>query len=286
MSITKILAMSGLMLAGQSALAGTISTTHDFTGTSTTNWGWDSKTDTNTQLSGTNEMRYTYAAPNGKSYVTNTITDAATVFPNGTGTITMKLRVDLSHYPTGISDFSGPQLMTLGDSVGNKNSFTGGGMISEFNIAGLNNPGEYRFGTHNSMQYSQGSYGGSSTISVGANPAFALVYDLTLVATVTGSAATSWTITTDGSATGPIDTLGTIGTITIPTITKTAVNIGWTGLAAANAYYVGDNGYQGTGASAGSYITFDSFSANLIPEPASLGLLALGGLMMVHRGRR
>lgn len=286
--------LAGMCVLGGIALPaqGTVVTSYDFTGDSTDNWGWGAKSDANSQLSGTDQMTYTYlgsmaSGANAPGYVTHTITDAATVFPDGTGSITMRLRVDLSGYTTGSpEDYTGTTLMELGNKSGNKSSYlkTDGGVISKIGVTGWKGPNEFRFNVSNSMQYANGALQTTGAIGLGADPDFPLIYDLTLTTTVTGGPG-AWVVETSGTATGPTESDGTIGTITIPTAVLNSTDGSWGGLKDANAYRVGISG-GGLGVTADDWVSFDNFAVAPIPEPTSLGLLGAGVLLLGARRRR
>ncbi|MFA7237954.1 MAG: PEP-CTERM sorting domain-containing protein [Phycisphaeraceae bacterium] len=282
--------MGGLLLAGQSAMAGSIYVSHDFTGDSSTNWGWDSKVDPNSQLGGTNQLTYTYGESNAASYISSTITDGGTVFPDGTGTVVITFKLDVSHYPTGTFDYNGGPVPTVAEiaAPGNKGNLPAGS-IASINLTGNNVPGQYRFGHGTAVTFG----GGTAQLSniyqfytAGSPPTFALAFDVTWTVAISGSATTSWTVTSDVTLHGPINTSGTLGDIVIPTSTATRVDSTFHGWGSVTAYNVGSSGGKGTAVAPGDYILIDSFSAVAIPEPATLGLLALGGLLMIGRGKR
>lgn len=286
--------LAGMCMLGGIALPaqGTVVTSYDFTGDSTDNWGWGAKSDANSQLSGTDQMTYTYLGSmasglNAKGYVTHTITDAATVFPDGTGSITMRLRVDLSGYTTGSpEDYGGIPLMELGNVQGNKSQYLGlgGGYISKIGITGWKGPNQFRFNVANSIRFANGAAQTTSAINLGADPDFPLIYDLTLTTTVTGSPG-AWVVETSGTATGPTKSDGTVGTITIPTAILNSTDANWGGLKHANAYRVGISG-GGIGLTADDWVSFDNFAVDPIPEPTSFGLVGAGALLLGARRRR
>jgi len=267
--------IAGLALSAGQAAAN-INFASDFTGDAGDNWGWASKTDPNGQLGGTNELTYTYAADDADAWLDQPISDTS-IFPDGTGTVQIELTVDLSNYPTGDSDFTGPTLAEI-TSSGNKSGFNGG-MIAGLEVDGFNNPGDYRFGHSAAVRFWGGGSSNTGVVNVGANPNFPLVYDVLWTVTISGDDATGWTIESEIEAEGPIDSSGTIGLLT-DTTSFSRVDAGFDGWASATGYRVGVN-RGGTATAPGDSITFDNFRA--VPEPASLALIGLGGLMLLRR---
>lgn len=262
--------LAGLVVAVLSANlqwahSGSVKAEEPFTGGPDSNWGWEEKRDPKDQLSGTDQMTYTFLGANEsglneKSFVTDTVKDAARLFPRGTGTITMKVRVDLTNYPTGAKDFQGPAVMELASSVGNKSAFTKAGTISQVFVTGFNNPGQLRFMVMNSLQFAGAKGSETRVVDFGTNPnGIPLIFDLTLKVTVSGTPG-ALTLETSGTVEGPVDSKGTMGKLEFPAA-KTTAAAGWTGLKEVNAYRVGVAGAWGKGVTAGNSITWDSFSA-------------------------
>ncbi|MFA7237161.1 MAG: PEP-CTERM sorting domain-containing protein [Phycisphaeraceae bacterium] len=283
-----LVAMGGLLLVGQSAMAGSINDTHfNFTGNAGNNWGWTTQTDPNTQLGGTNQLIYTYGATNAGSYLTNTFTDAAAVFPDGQGTRVVQFQLDLTHFHTGTKDYVGPAIAQISSAVGNTSLMLAGtGKIADLRVAGLNAVGQFVFTTSTAVQYTGSRGGGTSNVRIlytSGTPAFPLVWDVTWTVSITGSEATSWTVTSGATLHGPTDTLGTIGDIVISDAVLNKADATFHGWKSATNYMIGSNGQATNNTVPGDYI---AFSSSVIPEPATLGLLALGGLLMIGRGKR
>lgn len=107
-------------------------------------WNFDTVNNPSNQVAGTDELVYSAAINNVPGFVTRNI-DGATVFPSETGVLTLKMKLDLSNYPTTNSDFSGPNLVEIATS-GNKSGFINTlGKVYTFGVGGFNNPGEFRF---------------------------------------------------------------------------------------------------------------------------------------------
>lgn len=252
----------------------------DFSGTSP--WNFDTLDDPSNLLWGAGEMIYSGTVNNVKAWVTKSI-DGATVFPLETGVLTLKMKIDLSNYPTTNSDFAGPALIEIA-TAGNKSSFTGGKLYT-FNAAGFNTPGEYRFGQSIAWIYWNSGAGNANTGSrnIGNRPAFPLVYDMLATIYISGNDTDGWTIHAKTDVTGPINNLGVIGTDSMSS-TYTYVSASINGLKSITGLRVGcTRGSLAPGNN--DSVVLDDVDLTLVPEPAIIGLLGLGVLAFLRRRR-
>jgi hypothetical protein len=253
---------------------------NDFSGTKP--WSFDSIDDPSNQLSGTGELVYNGADVNTKAWVTKDI-DGSTVFASETGILELKAKFDLSNYVTTNSDFSGATFVEIA-TPGNKASFTGG-CVFKGSLNGFNSPGEFRFGHYTAIRFWATSAGQGNTPShfIGNKPAFPLVYDLDALIYVASSGGTGdWQITAISDWTGPVDSVGTIGTESLST-TYTRVDTGFSGLQSLTGLRVGYADAR-LNFGAGDSVAIDSVELWLVPEPA-IGLAAFGMLLALLRRR-
>ncbi len=246
--------------------------TSDFSGSKP--WNFDAIADPSNQLWGTGELIYSGAVHNVSAYVTKDI-NGATVFPDETGALILKLKLDLSEFPTASSDFTGPALVEIATS-GNKSSFsTSLGKLYTFSMSGFNTPGQYRFGHSVAWIFWSSGGGNASTgaITTDNRPAFPLVYDMLAIITVSGNDTDGWLVHAKTDITGPVDAVGTIGLQTM-TSAYLYVNSSINGLKSITGLRVG--GSRGTLATGPSdRLVLDDVELSLVPEPASALLLAV-----------
>lgn len=227
-----------------------------FNGSRADRWGWASYTDTGNQLNGTDVLNYNGASINQSAWVEQPITDTS-ILPDGTGMVTIRMKIDLSKWQGGTYDF---QPSVFGDiaSIGNKSAFSGGA-ISQISIAGFNRPGQFRFGVNNAIVYWSSNITYTNVVDVGASPNFPLVYDIVWRTTISGNASVGWTVATSLDATGPINSAGNIGTISTGNSFSYATPL-FNGWASATAYRVGLSPLSNS-LTLGESIAIDNFSA-------------------------
>lgn len=253
----------------------------DFSGTIP--WNFDTENNPSNQLGGTDELVYSGAINNVASWVTKNIA-GGTVFPDpGTGMVVMTFKLDLSNYPTTNSDFGGRTFIEIATG-GNKSAFTTTlGKLFGFSASGFNTPGQYRFGQSLAWLYAAAGsgIGGTSARTIGNRPAFPLVYVVTNMITVDGNDTDGWTVYAKSFMTGPIDSIGTIGTQWM-TSQYTVVNTSVNGLKSITGLRVGST--------SGSYapgdddsIVIDDVVLDFVPEPAAFGLLGFAALAAFRR---
>jgi hypothetical protein len=274
----KIFLATLLVLTATALHADILIYSNDFTGTKS--WGFDSIDDPSNHLAGTGELVYNGADVNTKAWVTEDI-DGSTVFATETGILRLKAKFDLANYPTTNSDFSGSTFVEIA-TPGNKSSFTGG-CVFKCSVNGFNNPGEFRFGHYTAIRFWATAAGQGNTPShfIGNKPVIPMIYELDAEVYVSGNDVDGWDITAISDWTGPVDSIGTIGTETLST-TYSRVDSGFDGLQSLTGLRVGYDDARvnfGTGDS----FAVDNVELWLIPEPSAV--LAVAGLALFLRRR-
>ena len=259
--------MSALLLSGLSMpllAVGQIDFTSDFSGTSP--WNFDSLTDPQSQVSGTGQFEYSFAATNGSSFVEAALTPLA---GKETGTLTVSGTVDLGSFEFGSSDFDKRTFLEIATSNGNKSPFTGGGSLYTLGVTGFNNPGEFRFDQGLAAGFGSGGIERTGAFTV---PAGDPVYDFEAVISISGDATSGWTV--DATTTYTNATDGTMDT----TSSFNYSGGGFDGFQDISAVRFGmdDTSSPTSG-------TFSGDDLSVVPEP-SMYALFLGGASFLGLG--
>lgn len=285
--LTRRLVSVGALVAATSLLTaplrGSLVFQSDFSGGSGSSWGWTSVNDASGQFGGSTSLVITNPPTKATSWLSQPVTSHSVVNPDGTGFMIFDLVVDVSNYPTGTADFTGKTIFEVHTASGNKSAFDGSGRLVQLNISGFNNPGELRFGVGHAMNF--GNNAGSSTgvMNVG-NATPNRIYAISITTTLS-KVDTAWTVSSVMNVTGPVDNVGTIGTLSV-TDSYSATPAGtFNGWLSVDAYRAGITAAGGNAMVEGSGITLVSFAA--VPEPASFGLAAalLGAILVLRRRR-
>ncbi|MGC9420232.1 MAG: hypothetical protein ACP5EN_14820 [Rhodovulum sp.] len=190
----------------------------DFSGAAP--WNFDSETDPNSQLGGSDQLTYGWAAANDKSWVQKAV-DLSTL-PE-TGTLKLSGVVNLDGVTFGTSDFDKRTFAEIGVSSGNKSSFDGTGSLYTLGVGGWNNPGQFSFGQNLAVRFWGGTGGQAGNLVLAGD----IAWESTI--TISGDDTIGWTIDATTVFTGDITVNNVaVGTASM-TGTYTRIDTGFNG---------------------------------------------------------
>ena len=257
-----------LALGSAGSASASLNFSSDFDGVSPYNWD-SAVTAGNATITGVNQFEANDGGDNfsgDRAYLTEGINAAVTE-----GTVNVSFTIDQLANGSGSSGIA--NLFEIGTSVGNKSALNDG-VISGLSVFFSGGDDRIRFTANSSTRFSE-SISQSALASFSGGP---LGVDLT--STVTNTGGNDWQVDTSAIIT---DLNGSV-VFDTGTATQSITSAQFSGFQEPDAEYrLGVLGVSGGNGGVGT-TTFDDFTA-VIPEPASLALLGVGGLLMMGRRR-